>query len=313
MRRLVSWLSSNQNFGAIRGAVIVAALIMSLAGCTKTEDDVYVMGFVPSENAQTVTVNAKKLTDLLTSQTGVKLKSYVSSDYTGLIEAMKGGHVQFAWLGPFGLVLAEKQAGAKVLLKCVRFGRSTFYSAIIVRTDSPYKNIKDLKGKTIGWADPASSSGYIVPKASLINDGIDPDRFFGRQIFTGGHDTVVLGVINKSIDAGATFTNEPDAQTGAWTMLAAMRPEYKKMIRAVYVTKPIPNDVVATTDKFYADHKDVVDKVTAALEKLHETTEGRKSLDEIYKIEKLIPAESAEFESLRKAADKLNLDVEKKK
>src|SRR5690606_12164134 len=119
---------------------------------------------------------------------GKKIEITVASDYAALVEAMKTNQVQIGWLAPFAFVLAEKVAGAKVMLKSVRHGQAAAFSAIIVRDDSPYKTIADLKGKTIAWTDPSSSSGHIMPKAALVADGYVPEEFFGQQTWAGTHE-----------------------------------------------------------------------------------------------------------------------------
>ncbi|MDZ4677537.1 MAG: phosphate/phosphite/phosphonate ABC transporter substrate-binding protein [Oligoflexia bacterium] len=297
-----------------KSLLLLICVALGLTACTKKSDEViYTMGFTPAENAETVNTNGKVIADIIFKKTGIKIKTYVASDYTALIESMKGGTVQFGWLASFGFVLAEKHAGAKVLLKSVRHGKPYFYSAIITRSDKPFRKIEDLKGKNIAWVDPASASGYIVPKASLLNDGIDADKFFKKQVFAGGHDSVVLGVIMGSVDAGATFTNEPEGLTGSWTMLTNAKPEYKEKIRTVYVSQPIPNDTFATTDNFNKAHPEVVAKVMEAVKSLETTEEGKKALKDLYRIDSLIEAKSEDFEPLRKAADVIKIDIGGKK
>jgi len=293
---------------------LLVVISIGCSACTKKKDEnTFTMGFTPAENAEVVTTNGKVISDLILEKTGIKVKTYVASDYTALIEALRGGSVHFAWLAPFGFVLAEQRAGAKILLKSVRKGKPHFYSCLIVRSDKPYKTVADLKGRNIAWVDPASASGYIVPKASLINDGMDPDKFFGKQIFAGGHDSVVLGVINGSVDVGATFTNEENGETGAWNMLAMSKPEFKDKIRVIYVSKPVPNDTLSTSEKFYASNKDVVDKVTKVLLEMDKEPSGKKALHDLYRIDSMMVAKTEDFEVLRKAADKLNVDIGKKK
>lgn len=270
---------------------------------------VYTMGLTPSENSEVLMLNGNVVASIIEKHTGIKLKTYVAQDYTALVESMRSGRTQFAWLVPFGFVLAEKRAGAKVLLKAVRNGKDFYYSAIFTRKDRNLKSIDDLKGKNIAWVDPASSSGHIVPKASLINKGIDPDKFFKRQVFAGGHDSVVLGVLNGSVDAGATFTNEPDGKTGGWSLLSMSKPEYAEKIKVVYVSEPIPNELFATTEKFYNEHRDVVEKVKNELEKFHLQPEGKKALFELAKIDSMVPSKSSEFDMLRSAAKKLKIDI----
>lgn len=256
--------------------------------------------------------NGKFISDVIKEKTGIRIKPYVATDYTALIEGMRGGQVQFAWLAPFGFVLAEKRAGAKILLKAVRNGHAYFYSCIFVNKKSPYKKIQDLKGKNISWVDPASTSGFLMPKAGLIEEGINPDKFFGKQIFAGGHDTVLLGVMNGSVDAGATFTNDTEGKSGAWNMLAVSRPEYVKNVRIVWVSKPIANDTFATTEKFYKEHPEVVDKVMNVVKHLAETPDGKEALAKLYKIDGFVDGKSEDYEPLKKAADKLKIDIKAK-
>lgn len=293
---------------------LTLATVLGASGCTKSSDEVvYTMGFSPAENAETVTTNGKVVADLIYKKTGIKLKTYVASDYTALIESMRGGSTNFAWLAAFSYVLAEQHSGAKVLLKSVRHGNPFFYSAIITRSDKNYKKIGDLKGKNMAWVDPASASGYIVPKSSLIDDGIEPDKLFNKQIFAGGHDTVVLAVINGTVDAGATYANDAEGSSGSWTSLTASKPEYKEKIHVVYVSKPIPNDTFSTTEKFATEHKDVVDKVNEAVKEMANTEDGKKALHDLYHIDGMVVAQSSDFDPLRKAAAKLDVSLGKKK
>ena len=67
-------------------------------------------------------------------------------------------------------------------------GSVGYYSVIYVKADSPYKDIKDLKGKTIGFVDPNSTSGYNAPRYFLHKTGIDADGFFAKSIITGSHE-----------------------------------------------------------------------------------------------------------------------------
>ena len=298
----------------MRIIAFLAILFSVLLGCTKKDsaEPVYTMGFTPAENAEVMATNGKYISELIQKKTGVKVKAFVASDYTALIEAMRTGQVQFAWLAPFGFVMAEKRAGAKLLLKSVRNGKAYFYSCIFVRKDSPIKRLEDLKGKNIAWVDPASTSGFIIPKAGVMEEGYNPDKFVGKQIFAGGHDSVLLGVMNKSVDAGATFTNDTQGKSAAWNMLGVSRPEFAKNVRIVWVSKPIPNDTFSTTEKFYAEHKDVVDKVTNVIKELGNTPEGKSALDRLYKIDSFIEGKKEEFLPLIKAAEKLNIEIKSK-
>ena len=130
---------------------------------------------------------------------------------------MRSGNLDFAFFPPDGFVIAQRETDAQVLLKSVRFGNPFYWSAIIVRKDSGFTSIADLEDKSIAWVDPNSAAGYVFPRAEITLAGIEPDDFFSNQVFSGGHDAAVLSVLNGSVDAAATFANDAENISGAWT------------------------------------------------------------------------------------------------
>lgn len=286
----------------------ISLLALTLAGITnaapKTE---IVMGFNPAENADVVDTNSKLFSKYYQDKTGLKVKTFIATDYTALIEALRSGQIDFAWLPPFSYIKAEEVAGAEVLMKAVRRGKAVYYSAIITRADKNIHSIEDLKGKNIAWVDPSSVSGHIFPKANLMKKKkLDPDKFFGKQVFSGAHDALVLAVLNGTVDAGATFCNGPLGEDGAW--LQYLTPADAKKIRILFVTDPIPGDTMATSKKFAKDNKVIVDKTVAMLKEMGTTEEGKKILKALYRIDAMVPAQSKEYDVVRDAAKTLQIN-----
>ena len=147
--------------------------------------------------------SSKELLEMLEKNLGMKVQGFVASDYNGVIEAMRSGHVEVAYLGPFSYVLGTTIAPIEAFAtaETAKSGRTYYHSQIITRTDSGIKTIADLKGRTFAFVDPSSTSGHLFPKAGLIKMGIDPDTYFGRVLFTGSHDANALAVANKRVDA----------------------------------------------------------------------------------------------------------------
>jgi phosphonate transport system substrate-binding protein len=300
-----------------RFSIILAAFVGlgSIVSCTKSnpeDENTVKMVFNPAESSDKVNTNGKAVGDILEKVTGLKYKTFVASDYTALIEAMRSGQADVAWLAPFAFVLAEKNAGSKVILKSIRHGKPHQFSAIVVRADSPYKTIEDLKGKTIAWTDPSSSSGHISPKAALIAMGINPDEHFQKQTFAGSHETLVLSVANGSVDAGATFSDDASGETGSWSRYAGKPGSSIKALRSIYVTPPMPSDTVSVSKQFAEKFPDKVKALTDGLKKLSTTPEGREALKNLYSIDGLVDAVSEDYEPLRKAAAKLGYELDKK-
>ena len=86
-------------------------------------------------------------------------------------------------------------------------GAIGYYSMIYVKADNPYRDIQDLRGKTIGFVDPNSTSGCNAPRFYLHKIGIDVDSFFGKSIFTGSHENAVTALAKRTIDCAADWWN----------------------------------------------------------------------------------------------------------
>ena len=293
----------------IRSTVAILACLFSLGLRAEAKKTEVIMGFNPAENVDAVEANGKAFSDFYEKKTGLKVKTFIASDYTALIEAMRAGRIDFAWLPPFSFIKAEQLADAKVLLKAVRKGRASYYSCIISRSDKGIKKITDLKGKNMAWVDPSSTTGHIFPKANLMSKFkiADPDKFFGRQIFAGSHDSLVLAVYNGTVDAGATFCNDPKGEDGAWHQFLKT-PEEQKKITVVYVSDPITGDTMATTNKFYKENSAIVDEMTKTLIGMGKNEEGKKILHDLYRMDSLIPAKSADYQPVRDAAKVLKIE-----
>lgn len=284
------------------------AALLQFTAAHAAEKTVINIGFNPAENADVVETNGKLFSEYYKKATGLDVKTFIATDYTALIEALRSGRIDFAFLPPFSFVKAEEVAGAKVLMKSVRKGQSVFYSGIIVRADKGFNKIEDLKGKNIAWVDPASSSGFIVPKAALMTKKkLDPDKFFGKQVYAGSHDALVLSVLNGTVDAGATFVNDTKGEDGAWHQFLKT-PEDRKKIKMIFVSDPIPGDTMATTEKFNKEHKDIVTKTVKILADMGKNDEGKAILKALYRIDSMIPATSKEYQPLRDAAKLIDIN-----
>jgi phosphonate transport system substrate-binding protein len=98
-------------------------------------------------------------------------------------------------------------------------GSVGYYSVIYVKANSPYQDIKDLKGKTIGYVDPNSTSGYNAPRFFLHQAGIDSDAFFAKSIITGSHENGVIALDKGAVDCAADWWNS-DEESNLTRMVA---------------------------------------------------------------------------------------------
>lgn len=282
---------------SILSLIIAAGLVVGGCGGAKSSKGTLRVGFVPSENVQQVAQNAQPIVDILRKELGMEVEPFVATDYTGVVEALRAKKLDIAFLSPASYVLAKNEANIQVALKSHRKGSAAYYAAIITRSDSNIKTLKDLKNKSFAFGDPLSTTGHIIPRKMFLENGIDPGKDFSHVIFSGGHDATVLAVLNRKVDAGATFANFTDGKDAAW-MQYLKNPEEQKQIRAIAYSEPIPADnLVYRADLDPA----VAQKITDTFLALGRDPAGQKMLRDLYQIDGFVPASDQDYESVRAA------------
>jgi len=164
---------------------------------------------VLAENATGVSDRYAGFMDYLTKELGVPVKLRIANDYAAVIEGQRASNIQIAYYGPASYSKAYLTGVKTEPFVTTRNndGAIGYYSVIYVRADSPYKNIQDLKGKTIGFVDPNSTSGYNAPRFYLHKTGIDVDSFFGKSIITGSHENGIIALEKGTVDCAADWWN----------------------------------------------------------------------------------------------------------
>ena len=169
-------------------------------------------GILSGENEKDRIQRYNKFKEYLERETGLPVKIYTASSYDGVIQAIAADQIEFAFFGSssYAAAYTETQGGVDPLVSRLQSDGSTgYFSIVAVRCDSGYEKLEDLKGKTLAFADPDSTSGYAVPYYNMLKQGYDPETYFGATPFSGAHETGVLGVTNGQFDAAATYmTNE---------------------------------------------------------------------------------------------------------
>lgn len=295
---------------AWRRGMSAALLVAAALGAWSPAAEAYApsvlrVGFVPSENLQSILRKTKPVIDALKASLHMNVVPFVATDYTGIIEAMRANKLDVAFFAPGAYVLAEQKANAVVILKAQRKGKSFFYSAIITHRDSGIRKLQDLKGKTFAFVDPASTSGGVYPKVMLMNVGLNPQRDFTRVIYAGGHDAAVLAVLNKKVDASATFANDTKGEDTAWTQFLTNPADRNKIVALAY-SRPIPSDNIAIRKDL---EPGLAAKVKRVFLDMGKTPAGRRQLWDLYRIDAFVESSPVDFEPVREAFSKVGLPV----
>lgn len=251
------------------------------------------MGLVPSEDAGIVIEEGDKMAALLSEMTGYPFRAYVTPNYNTLVAAMRAGDVDFAWLPPLAYVKSKLDGTGTVLLKAVRGENPYYFGAIIVRADSGYNSIQDLRGKVMGWGDLLSFSGHIFPKFDLIRKEGYTHDFFEQEANLASHPAVVVAVLNGHVDAGSVWANDTEGNTGAWlTGDVAKRADE---IKAIFYTDPIPGDTFTVRTEFMEEFPDMTMRIRQAVIDLATRPEGADILMTIYRITRMAPATDDDY------------------
>jgi phosphonate transport system substrate-binding protein len=171
-----------------------------------------VFAVVPAENASGVSDRYAAFMVYLSKELGVPVKLRVANDYAAVIEGQRAGNIHLAYYGPASYSTAYMTGVQTEPFVTTRNndGAIGYYSVIYVKADSSYQDVRDLKGKTIGFVDPNSTSGYNAPRFFLHKAGIDADGFFGKSIITGSHENAVIALDKGTVDCAANWWNADD-------------------------------------------------------------------------------------------------------
>ena len=236
------------------------------------------IGILGGENAQDRLNSFQCLADYTTEALGVETKLFAPADYNGVIQGLLGGTIDMAWLGASGYAatyLQDPEAVEPVLVKINLDGSFGYHSIGFARKDSGITKIEDLKGKTFGFGDPNSTSGYLIPSIEIpaeYNVTMESGDFFGEVRFTGGHEQTIVAVAGGDINAGVTWADaqgewEDGYNSGALRKAVDAGLVDMNDLVEIWRSKPIPEGPVVLRKSL---PEDVKAKMTALVDGLYE-------------------------------------------
>jgi phosphonate transport system substrate-binding protein len=275
---------------------VAAALALAAAGPALAQEGELRVGLIPSEDAQAMVRASQQVMDQLAALTGMKVRPFVANDYNGVIEAMRSGRIDIAFLGPFSYVLAHQVAGAEAFAVAVtkKTGKSAYSSLVIARKDRGVAGVADLKGRSFAFVDPTSASGHLFPKAGLMAEGFDPDKGFSRVIFSGSHDASIMAVAHGKVDAAAVADRIFESAVAKGLVKA-------EDFQIVWRSRPIPESPMTWRKNLDAATKQ---KVAAALAQIKDLPWGDQGL-----LDGFAPTDDKAYDVVRQTAKALNLDL----
>ena len=211
----------------------------------------------------------KPLAQYLAAKLGRPVELRTVDTWEGLAKSLANGETDLALMGPWGYVLANHAARAQVVSTILYDGKPEYFALMITHPESGIKTVADLKGKTFAFGDKGSTSGYLIPLHYFMTQGIDPDTYFSKVLYTK-HQAIETQVAAGQLDAGADYNRNRNAMIEQGLIKA-------ERSVVIWQSPPLPNDALAVSESLYAD-KAFVARLQDALAKVGEQLKTQPAL-----------------------------------
>lgn len=269
-------------------------LVSTLAGCGgrggPAARQPLKVALLPDESPATIIRKNEPLRAYLASALKRDVQLVVTTDYSSMIEAMRRGKIDVGYFGPLSYVLLKQRMPGATAFAAKLEGTSPTYTAVLIAgARSSASRPEALKGKTIAFGDPASTSSHLIPKSMLARAGLVAGRDY-KEVFVGAHDAVAIAVQNENAQGGGLsrtlFTSLVDQGTiradrvnviaesdrypnYPWVLSSSLDPKLQKAIKSAFydlkdpaILKPLKADGFGpVTDADY----DVIRRLTTLL------------------------------------------------
>jgi phosphonate transport system substrate-binding protein len=199
----------------------------------------------------------------------------VARSIAEMAEHMKNRTVDLFFDSPYPVLAVSRLAGSQIMLRHWKRGQSDYHSLIVVRSDSPFKTIADLKGRMIAFEDPYSTSGYFLPKMTLLNAKLRLREYssFGTSVaagdtgfvFSRGKETTFLLVTRDKVAAGAVGQHDYES----------FRKVQPNAVRVIYESPSIPRSLLSQRKDLDAT---LVKRIREVLVAMEHSDHGRRIL-----------------------------------
>lgn len=179
---------------------LAAGIALSVSAVFAHAADVLKVSAIPDEAPTELLRKFKPLGAYLEQELGMKVEFVPVADYAAVVEALAADRIDMAWLGGFTFVQAHLKTGNAVPL--VQREQDAEFTSKFITSDPAVKSLQDLKGKTFAFGSVSSTSGSLMPRYFMLQDGIKPEDFFSRVAYSGAHDATAAWVQAGKADAG---------------------------------------------------------------------------------------------------------------
>ena len=282
----------------LMGTLAGAALLISggIAEAEGRNPDTLRVALLPDENASTIIQNAQPFKEYLGGALDKEIELVVTTDYSSMIEAMRFGRIDVAYFGPLSYVLTKSRAPEiEAFAVGVSRGSPTYKSVIITQADGLVQSIDDIKGRTMGFGDNASTSSHLIPRAFLARHELEAETDY-EFAHLGTHDAVARAVEAGNVDAGGLSQE-------IFNSLIERGSIDSDKVKVLAESDPIPNYPMVYQGDLAPELKDAIKQAFLDLDD--------EAILQTFRAEGFVATDDGAYDILRETAKVLNLDLAK--
>ncbi|ACY33460.1 phosphonate ABC transporter substrate-binding protein [Comamonas testosteroni] len=282
---------------ALRGLAVAALASSSLLSAAHADTPAVLrVSAIPDEAPTELQRKFKPLGEYLSQATGMKVVFTPVSDYAAVVESLATKKLDLAWLGGFTYVQAKIRTNGTAI-PIVQRAEDAVFTSKFITADPAIKTLADLKGKTFAFGAPSSTSGSLMPRFFLQQDGLNPEKDFKTVAYSGAHDATVAFVAAGKAEAGVL-------NTSVWDKLVESKKVDTSKVR-VFATTPTYFDYNWTV-RGDLDPA-IVKKLTAAFLALDPSKPEHKAIMDLQRASKFIATDSKNYDGIEAAAKSAGL------
>ena len=283
---------------ALRCVAAAALAASSFASMTAHADTPAVLrvSAIPDEAPTELQRKFKPLGEYLSKATGMKVVFTPVSDYAAVVESLATNKLEMAWLGGFTFVQAKIRTNGTAI-PIVQRAEDAVFTSKFITADPAITKLSDLKGKTFAFGAPSSTSGSLMPRFFLQQDGLNPEKDFKTVAYSGAHDATVAFVAAGKADAGVL-------NTSVWDKLVETKKVDPSKVR-VFATTPTYFDYNWTV-RGNLDPA-IVKKLKDAFLALDPSKPEHKAIMDLQRASKFVATESKNYDGIEAAGKSAGL------
>ena len=252
--------------------------------------DTITIGFIPVEKADELTSKAQALETFLENELGVDVEIVVPTNYETIIEGMRFGHIDAAFMDTGPAWITHQRTGAEAVMAELVAGKVNYQATVWALADNDSINsLEDTVGKKVAFTSITGSSGFVRPMGTLVTEGhvvIEGDDIvalesalannFESYTFAGGYKAALQLLLNEKVDVAFGSDIAPQKY---------LELEDQVKLRPVTTIGPVPSHVFMVSPDMSESTKNAL--VDALIQLNYD--ENNSILTDLYGAEALVP------------------------